>query len=200
MLPEKSRIGLMAVALSLCGGMMLGGLKAQTQFRSQVQRQDSPAQASFNLLTLTPQALQNIGAHLPGYISSVQAQMAYQAKVPLHQEITVKWSAETAREDSGKAILVLVKRGQHMKNSASMNKLGAEDRPILVIATTQKGEVRAFAIEADMRSSTADLDIQLPEDGQVSRLIFLDITSGSPERIGDLDLGSSGAALTGRQN
>ncbi|MGA7574575.1 MAG: hypothetical protein WCA97_11360 [Terriglobales bacterium] len=128
--------------------------------------------------------------YLPSYLPSVRAQMAYQAKVPLHQEITVKWSADAGGQQSAGPGFVLAKRWQHMQKSASMSQLKPKDRPILVIATTPGGEVRAFALHADTRFTTAQLDLQLPQDGQISRLIFLNVVAGSGlERIGEVDLG-----------
>jgi len=77
-----------------------------------------------------------------------------------------------------------------MQKSAAMSQLKPADQPILVIATTPEGEVRAFSPCADTRSATGQLDIQLPQDGQISKLIFLSVVAGPGlERIGEVELG-----------
>jgi hypothetical protein len=137
-----------------------------------------------NVDWLTPAALQEMNVHLPSYMASVQAQMAYQAKVPLHQEITVGWSA--GAETPG---FVLVKRWQHMQKSASAHAI--KGRPLLVIAATPGGEVRAFALCADPRANSSQVELQLPQDGQISRLIFVSMAEGSGfERIGEVQVGT----------
>ena len=174
---RKSWVSCLAMALSLWGTVAATviGIHAQS------------SQEYLDWLSL--ETLHDLNVYLPSYMPSAQAQMAYQAKVPLHQEIRVAWSAEAAGQTSG-AAFVLVKRWQHMQKSASTSSLKPQDRPILVIATTPGGEVRAFALYADTRSTTGQLDLQLPQDGQISRLIFLTVVAGAgPERIGELDLG-----------
>jgi hypothetical protein len=165
------------MALTLCGAVAATNLSV-------------PAQSSQESLDwLSPETLHDLNLHLPSYMPSVQTQMAYQAKVPLHQEITVAWSAAGEGQTSS-AAFVLVKRWRHLQKSASASPLRPQARPILVIATTPGGEVRALALHADTRSTTGQLDLQLPEDGQISRLIFLSVAAGAgAERIGELDLG-----------
>jgi hypothetical protein len=176
----------MAVALTLCGALVSTPAAVHAQVAAQ-----SPALSSENSLDwLSPETLRDFNLYLPSYFPSVPAQMSYQAKVPLHQEITVAWSAGAASQPAGGAGFALIKRWQHIQKSASMIPLKPQDRPILVIAATPAGEVRALALYPDARSTTGQLDLQLPQDGQISRLIFLSATPGSPlERIAELDLG-----------
>jgi hypothetical protein len=139
---------------------------------------------------LSLESLQNLGVHLPSYLPTVQAQMTYQASVPLHQTITVKWSSHVGGQQAGSPGFVLVKRVQHVQKNAHMDQLRAEDRPILVVATTPGGEVRAVALNADTRSTSGEIRVQLPQDGQIARLIFARLVAGSDlQRIGEIDLG-----------
>jgi hypothetical protein len=173
----KSWLRGMVVTLSLCGAMVATATAVH-------------AQVSDSLDWLSPETLRDFNLYLPSYFSSVQAQMSYQAKVPLHQEITVAWSANASGQPAGGAGFVLVKRWQHMPKSASLSPLKPHNQPILVIAATPAGEVRALALYPDTRSTTGQFDLQLPQDGQISRLIFLTAAAGSPpERIAELDLG-----------
>jgi len=142
------------------------------------------------LAGINPGALQELGLHLPSYISSVQAQMGYQSKSPLHQEITVAWSPETAGPTSGSG-LVLVKRWQHVQKAPGLPTLTPKDRPLLVIATTPGGEIRALILHSDTRSSNREFDLQLPQDGQISKLVFASVSEGWVlEHIGDVEVGS----------
>jgi len=180
----KSWFSLLAMALCLCAGVMAITPPIYAQ----------AAGPSFDWLTV--EMLKDSGVHLPSYLDSVPAQMAYQTKVPLHQEITVKWSADAGGQLSAGIGFVLAKRWQHMKNSASVNNLKPTDQAILVIATTLEGEVRALVLCADTRAATSQLDIQLPQDGQISRLIFFSVASGpSLERIGQVELGPPDGVL-----
>jgi hypothetical protein len=172
----KSWVSWLAMAFSLSAAMAANVLSIRAQSSQE------------SLDWLSPETLHDLNLYLPSYMPSVQAQMAYQAKVPLHQEITVAWSAAGAGQSG--AAFVLVKRWKHMQKNASTSPLRPQDRPLLVIATTPGGEVRAFTLHTDTRSTTGQLDLQLPEDGQISRLIFLSVAAGAgPERIGELDLG-----------
>jgi hypothetical protein len=120
----------------------------------------------------------------------VQAQIAYQNKVPLHQEITVKWSEDAAGQQSSTTGFVLAKRWQHMKNSAKASTLKPGDPLILVVATTPGGEVRALALCVDTRSTSGQIDIQLPQDGQISKLTFLSVGAGHRlENVGQVEVG-----------
>jgi len=182
---RKPFVSVLVVALSLvwCAGMA-SGQNAGSR----------PLDASLDWLSL--ETLQGLGVHLPSYLPSVQDQLAYQAKVPLHQEITVQWSASVEEQQAESSGSPLVKRWQHMQKSASISQLKTGDRPILVIATTSGGEVRAFVLCADTRSTTGHLDIQLPQDGQISKLIFLNVVAGGGvERIGQVELGLPNGAI-----
>lgn len=181
---RKSWISVLAMALSLCAGVMVITSRVHAQTAGQ------------SLDWLTVEMLKDSGVHLPSYLDSVSAQMAYQIKVPLHQEITVKWSTDAGGQQSSDGGLVLTKRWQHMQNSATMGTLKPIDQPILVIATTLDGEVRALILCADTRAATSQLAIQLPQDGQISRLIFFNIAAGSSlERIGQVELGQPDGVL-----
>lgn len=180
----KSGVTLLAVALSLGGGILATGTSLYGQSPEMI------------LNRLSPEALQSVGVHLPSYLSSVQAQMAYQSKVPLHQEITLKWSAGAESQEPASAGFSLVKRQQHVQKTAIMSTIAPNDQPILVVATTPEGEVRAFALCVDTRATTGQLDIQLPQDGQISKLIFLHLVGGAGlEYIGDVKLGSPDGTL-----
>jgi hypothetical protein len=139
---------------------------------------------------LTPKTLQDLKTFLPSYVPSVQAQMAYQAKVPLHQEITVGWSPNEGGQQATGPGFVVTKRWQHMQRSASISRLTPKDRPILVVATTPGGEIRAFALCPDARATTRQFHLQFPEDGQISKLIFVSVMEDSRlEPIGEVKVG-----------
>jgi hypothetical protein len=167
---------ILAASLSLCAGVLTTTPSAYCQSSA----------GSFDWLSL--ETLQALKVHLPSYMSSVQAQMAYQAKVPLHQEITVAWSPNAGGQSSAGPGFVVVKRWQHMQKTASQNELNLKTRPVLVIGATRGGEVRALALHADMRATSGQFDLQLPQDGQMSKLIFVSIDSSGFEPLGEVEL------------
>jgi hypothetical protein len=175
---SRSSNNLFFVALSLLAGVLVCTISSHAQAVAQ------------SLDWLSTESLSDLGVHLPSYINTVQAQMAYQAKVPLHQEITVAWSENTGGQKPSGPGFLLVKRMQHMQQVADVSALKAQDQPILVIAVTPDGEVRAFALYADTRFTTGQLVIQLPQDGQISRLLFMSVDAGQHlDRIGQVDVG-----------
>ena len=175
---RKSWVMMLAAAVSLCTGVLTTTPSAYSQASA----------GSFDWLSV--ETLQGLRVHLPSYMPSVQAQVAYQAKVPLHQEITVAWSSNVGGQSSAGPGFAVVKRWQHMQKTATQNQLGLKDRPILVIATTRGGEVRALALHLDTRATSGQFDLQLPQDGQISKLIFVS-AGDSPgfELLGEVDMG-----------
>jgi hypothetical protein len=102
----------------------------------------------------------------------------------------VQWSGEAGGQQSSSSPFSLVKRWQHMHKNASMSSPKPGEHSILVIATTPEGEVRAFTLCTDTRLITAQLVIQLPQDGQISRLLFLNVdASNHLDRIGQVEVG-----------
>jgi hypothetical protein len=148
-----------------------------------------PQSLSESLEGLSLDTLTAIGVHLPSYITSIKAQLAYQSASPLYQEITLRWTTPLNNQQSPGAALVLVKRLQHMQKSARFNDAEPNVRPILVIATTSRSEVRGLTLCADMPAAMGEVEIQLPQDGQIDKLLFLHLASGAqPELIAEASL------------
>jgi hypothetical protein len=142
---------------------------------------------------ISAEMLLEMGVHLPSYFLTVPDQMAYQAKVRLQQEITVAWSANAGPQQSEPGF-VLVRRLQHIPQPVRKSVPAAQPKPtahsMLVIATTPGGEVRGLAVCADNRSTTGQLAVRLPEDGQISKLMFLQVVPGAaPALVGQVAVG-----------
>jgi hypothetical protein len=178
MLQRKSLAAMLfATICLLCNGAMADDRNANSKLSDKV------------LDGLSPETLQTLKVHLPSYFASMQDQLAYQTASPLHQEITVRWSAQSNDPRAPGAEFTPVKRWQHMPKSASLSQLKPGDQPMVVIAATSGGEVRALAVCADTRSTTGEINIQLPQDAKVDKLIFLHLVSSTElELIGEANL------------
>jgi hypothetical protein len=184
----ENRASRIAVGCFLCGAILFGVDNARAQKNS------SPYSV------LSPAKLQALGAHLPEYISTIQDQLVYQDQTPIRQSFTVSWNKSDVASSTPESYPKIVRRDQHIARQLGNQAATHEETRLLIVSTTKKGEIRGLAATADEGISGQPITFEMPQDGQISSLIFVSVNkNGETTLLGKASVIPDGAQ-TGVQN
>lgn len=170
--------------------------------------------------------LHAVGLHMPSYMSTVRDLEDYQKRLTSCQQLWIEWDPHTGydhpayREQVAERSLshdfALQQRNQNAKGCVRMGPTALLDLGLVVVAATNKGEVRGFAfgpsllIRCDLPSAPEEPQQEcrdliqskttflfvLPDDAQIEKLVLLLAHPNEKprlEQVGVIDLTAKGA-------
>lgn len=153
---------------------------------------NASSQVSSSLYSvLSPSKLQEFGVHLPEYMPTLQAQLNYQDSSPLLQRFSLSLNSVGTISGTPGVSLKIVSREQHIvRNSANRSSSADDVAKLIVISVTKSGEIRGLTVISKEFVAGQTLSFELPQDGQISRLLFLSVDADNHlDRIGQVELG-----------